>query len=210
MRYDLNRIQHLNAKYDTCSVMHYNAYAFSKNNKPTITRLSSDGGKCKLGQREGFSDTDIRKINTLYSCTGYPQTSGGKPGIKPTVTPTVKPDLSCQDNNQYCATWAQMEECQKNPGWMLKNCPVSCKECDNKCADHNVNCGAWKGQGECSKNADYMNVYCRASCGKCTPSGGNCKNDKGDCEGWAGKGYCTKSKYKKFMELRCKKACGLC
>ena len=111
---------------------------------------------------------------------------------------------------RYCATWAQMEECQKNPGWMLKNCPVSCKECDNKCADHNVNCGAWKGQGECSKNADYMNVYCRASCGKCTPSGGNCKNDKGDCEGWAGKGYCTKSKYKKFMELRCKKACGLC
>ncbi len=30
MKYDLNKIDHLGAKYDTCSVMHYDAYAFSK------------------------------------------------------------------------------------------------------------------------------------------------------------------------------------
>ena len=28
---------------------------------------------CQIGQRNGFSDTDIRKINSLYKCSGYPQ-----------------------------------------------------------------------------------------------------------------------------------------
>ena len=30
LKYDLNKIDHLGASYDTCSVMHYGAYAFSK------------------------------------------------------------------------------------------------------------------------------------------------------------------------------------
>ena len=30
LKYDLNKIDHLDAAYDTCSVMHYGAYAFSK------------------------------------------------------------------------------------------------------------------------------------------------------------------------------------
>ena len=30
LKYDLRKIDHLGAKYDTCYVMHYGAYAFSK------------------------------------------------------------------------------------------------------------------------------------------------------------------------------------
>ena len=30
MKYSLAKINHLGAKYDTCSVMHYGAYAFSR------------------------------------------------------------------------------------------------------------------------------------------------------------------------------------
>ena len=33
LKYDLNKIDHLGAEYDTCSVMHYGAFAFSKVNK---------------------------------------------------------------------------------------------------------------------------------------------------------------------------------
>ena len=33
-------------------------------NQPTIE--SRKKGECQLGQRDGFSDTDIRKLNTLY------------------------------------------------------------------------------------------------------------------------------------------------
>ena len=36
LKYDLRKIDHLGAKYDTCSVMHYGAYAFAKVNRQNI------------------------------------------------------------------------------------------------------------------------------------------------------------------------------
>ena len=37
--------------------------------------LSSQCDKTDTTLRKGFSDTDIRKLNTLYKCKGYPQVS---------------------------------------------------------------------------------------------------------------------------------------
>ena len=54
---------------------------------------------------------------------------------------------------------------------MLKNCPVACKECDNKCADHEPFCNEWKKNKECTRNPEYMNIYCARSCGKCKVGG---------------------------------------
>ena len=48
--------------YDTDSVMHYGSYAFSKNGKPTITVKDGSG----IGQRNGFSLSDLKGINELY------------------------------------------------------------------------------------------------------------------------------------------------
>ena len=72
-KYGLDKIDHLGAEYDTCSVMHYPEKAFSKNGKKTIESKSPETDECAIGQRSGFSDTDVRKINTLYQCKGYPQ-----------------------------------------------------------------------------------------------------------------------------------------
>ena len=72
-KYGLDKIDHLGAEYDTCSVMHYPEKAFSKNGKKTIESKSPETDECTIGQRAGFSDTDIRKINTLYQCEGFPQ-----------------------------------------------------------------------------------------------------------------------------------------
>lgn len=54
--------------YDYASVMHYKATSFSKNGKPTLVAVTSSPDIGKMGQRNGFSDGDVRKINAMYKC----------------------------------------------------------------------------------------------------------------------------------------------
>ncbi|KTC84973.1 Dot/Icm T4SS effector Zinc-dependent metalloprotease LegP [Legionella brunensis] len=49
--------------YDYQSIMHYGAYAFSKNGQKTIIPLVDD---IEIGQRERLSDKDIAAINDMY------------------------------------------------------------------------------------------------------------------------------------------------
>jgi len=50
--------------YDYSSIMHYNAYAFSKNNEPTIVPIFA--GINDTGQQKGLSDGDVEGINLIY------------------------------------------------------------------------------------------------------------------------------------------------
>ena len=36
----------------------------------------------------------------------------------------------CQDENPKCSTWAKEDQCEVNPGYMLKNCRRSCHSCE--------------------------------------------------------------------------------
>ena len=57
----------LGLPYDYDGIMHYGAYFFAKDRtKPVITKLRNTGGQ--LGQRNGFSATDLEQLNTLYDC----------------------------------------------------------------------------------------------------------------------------------------------
>ena len=50
--------------------MHYGFDFFSIDPKiPTIVKLMPGGAL--IGQRTGFSDLDLRKINKFYNCTKY-------------------------------------------------------------------------------------------------------------------------------------------
>ena len=62
-------IDHLGEEYDYGSLMHYAKDAFARE-KGLITVEGLRQGHEKMGQREGFSETDIRKINKLYECDG--------------------------------------------------------------------------------------------------------------------------------------------
>ena len=50
-------------EYDYQSIMHYSAYAFSKNGEKTIVPLAED---TTIGQREQLSEKDITAISALY------------------------------------------------------------------------------------------------------------------------------------------------
>lgn len=52
------------SSYAEGSIMHYGAYAFSKNGLPTI--VSKRGLDSQMGQRSGMNSTDIATINTIY------------------------------------------------------------------------------------------------------------------------------------------------
>lgn len=57
----------MNVPYDFDSVLHYSANAFSTNGQPTI--VSKRGTQPNMGQRRGFSEGDLLKINRMY-CGG--------------------------------------------------------------------------------------------------------------------------------------------
>lgn len=57
----------LDAAYDTSSIMHYGKYAFNKNGRPTIEVIGHP--LSPIGQRDGFSKTDIEQLNALYDCS---------------------------------------------------------------------------------------------------------------------------------------------
>jgi hypothetical protein len=66
--YRYNFDQHLTdskdyGEYDYESIMHYPAYAFSKNGQKTIIPLRDD---VKIGQRDHLSERDILAINGMY------------------------------------------------------------------------------------------------------------------------------------------------
>ena len=60
--------------YDYRSIMHYNEYAFSRNNNPTIVQNNNPEyvrqGSPIIGQRNGLSTKDIEQAKRLYSCSG--------------------------------------------------------------------------------------------------------------------------------------------
>merc|ERR1712110_518225 len=162
---DQDRIDHLGAQYDTCSVMHYFPTIFAKEwGLKTITKKNSGG--CRLGQTQSegrFSETDIKKLNTLYKCAGYPQVGGGVTA-KPTEKPTPPPS-GCRDNYESCQNWANNGFCSnKYSSWMAANCAQACGKCGAACSDLDTNCQSWEAGGWCGKDPDYMNRYCAKAC----------------------------------------------
>lgn len=54
-------------RYDPRSVMHYHSTAFSKNGKKTIVPIESKYNDV-IGQREGISTGDVKRLNNMYDC----------------------------------------------------------------------------------------------------------------------------------------------
>ncbi|KAI9558693.1 hypothetical protein GHT06_015482 [Daphnia sinensis] len=66
LSYGPDVIQYLGASYDYGSVMHYGAYSFPID--PSIPTIITRQPGAEIGQRRGFSEVDIFKLNALYKC----------------------------------------------------------------------------------------------------------------------------------------------
>ena len=60
--------------YDFDSIMHYDAYAFTRNDEPTIEPLDDTISLDRLGQRNRLSQYDLDHIKELY-CEGMSSNS---------------------------------------------------------------------------------------------------------------------------------------
>ena len=142
-------------KYDIGSIMHYHAYAFSKNKRDGLKTIEPlDGSSTSIGQRNGLSSLDVIGINKLY-CPGYKAT--------------------CADNDVNCPSMANDCEHVDKRNWMAKNCAGTCKICvKEKCENKydltipgREKCPKWKkwctGSWE-----DWMKKYCNKACGYCS------------------------------------------
>ncbi|XP_030649930.1 high choriolytic enzyme 1-like [Chanos chanos] len=71
MKYNFNKINTLNqgTAYDYNSVMQYERYAFSKNNRPTMVPIPNSN--VVLGKATQMSNNDITRLNRLYKCCKY-------------------------------------------------------------------------------------------------------------------------------------------
>ena len=149
-----NRINSLGVSYDYGSIMHYGAYAFSRNRRPTIL---SKQANVQFGQRNRLSVKDKEQLQKLYRCPTSPSVKG------------------CQGNLRsewLCNFWKGRGFCQqKYVNYMKKYC---CKTCGVvvtvSCTDKNTSghCPTWKSYGFCAKSSQYyafMKKNCEKSCG---------------------------------------------
>lgn len=72
--------------------------------------------------------------------------------------------LPHDDEHEHCQSWAEMGECDRNPGFMRTSCELSCTD------DGHRHCKDWASNGQCFSNPGYMLQSCPMSC--------SCKNLK--------------------------------
>ena len=65
--YNDTTLTDFNTTYDYDSIMHYSAYAFSKNGQPTMKAKTEN--RDTFGQLNDFTNTDVTKLNRMYQKT---------------------------------------------------------------------------------------------------------------------------------------------
>ncbi|XP_070205812.1 uncharacterized protein [Littorina saxatilis] len=123
-RLPVDFVDTLGVEYDYGSIMHYSRSAFSYNGQPTL--LPKRDPYANLGQRDGFSQKDVEKINKLYRCDLGP--TGQNPGTqttpisqtpplvtKPIDSPVTKPPVVTRPPIGW-TSWSGWSECNMQCG----------------------------------------------------------------------------------------------
>jgi len=175
-----SQVQVFGQPYDYKSVMHYSEYAFSIDRRRLKT-IEAINGISPLGQRDGFSQIDIKKLNALYECP-----SGE------TDASTAATDVSTASTEaSTAATGATTES----------------PDCEDALGSDN--CGRWSRLCRSRNYSNFMQAACAQTCNFCGPTACFDKHPR-ICRGWARQGVCTRDRYRSWMEDNCAAACQAC
>jgi len=170
-KYSASQITPFGEPYDYQSVMHYGAYAFSKNGQKTIERL--DGSDAGLGNSDGFSQVDINKLNAMYQCDTTATTAATTTAATTTAATTTADPSSCSDVLSSCSYWAKYDYCtySRHYSYMTENCQKTCNQCAGDCKDdttYATRCPYWSKYYCTTGNyVGFMTKYCPKSCDVC-------------------------------------------
>lgn len=143
----------------------------------------------------------------------------------------------CKDTHDLCSFWASIDECAKNPNYMLTNCPKSCNSCPKKVVEGltgeqdvetesilnqvkqygepqeegGVGQARAKTMFSIRKTVDYMKNFIYAEHPTHQLSDATiaaCRNTHTSCSYWASMGECKNNP--SFMVTKCAPACLSC
>ncbi|EFO98148.1 CRE-NAS-13 protein [Caenorhabditis remanei] len=224
-KYSLNMIDHLGTKYDYGSVMHYAPTAFSKNGKPTIEPIEKN---VEIGQRAGFSENDIYKINMLYNCPTFSEFLREKPVLQFYFSHYYhcsRKFKACEEYHQKSDTASPIskkgeigssigDKGDRGDNSILSSL-ISIHAGRGKCEDRRKDCEFLARAGHCESrfSVRFMTENCANSCGKCLAEekeNGVCEDARTWCERWANSGMCNQTIFKDYMRQKCAKSCKFC
>ncbi|CAI5447285.1 unnamed protein product [Caenorhabditis angaria] len=124
--------------------------------------------------------------------------------------------LGCKNRDEIVCSQITAETCVSRPGYYLKLCPVTCKNCSGlQCIDSiKIDCEEVKSQGACKLSVAHE--YCPRTCEYCQPPNdlidtmSVCKDELDTCEELAKSGACEQDFSKSALRLYCAKSCGFC
>jgi len=88
-----------------------------------MSQEESLNGQCHENDHECLSKTELSIESDAPAGVKIAKGSN-KEGRPPEVSLT-----DCSDRHQQCIQFERQGECNNNPGWMIVNCPKSCKAC---------------------------------------------------------------------------------
>jgi len=219
--------EYFGTPYDINSLMHYTTYAFSKNNKPTITGFKGEIIEAKAS----LSEIDLYELNRLYGCHNLLSTCQTLPTIigkgkvktsKPNVTHGESVSVECDPG--FLPQGPTTSTCN---GVTFTQTTFTCSKAEGCSAPPVIGEGTITVKKSGYKAGETVNLQCSAGSiprgpikSTCTgdkfspptlvcQKGTECKDLDPKCQQYVRDDYC-KQNHVKFMQEKCPSSCGYC